>query len=384
MKHLSSHGGGYITKMSQTSQPNTPTKYVLTEGVKQCFNKPKYWDGGILSGLVEDDIRKMINSAGISYVLMQGWNCCCSRWGTKYSYTDSLLFEPFNVGRKFIHSKKDRPEHQATNRNVARILVRFLTKLICMIVNNEIDWSPEWFGTTRHGVYYNEDMEVRYVASRILRDDRYIYDGLYSGESRDLQDNNDITEYQKAQGKRMVALWALHKYIEDFMRVWFKTAEGCKKGTCAKEKFIRAFIKGENEEVEGRLLNLWLESYREIKELRADETIQRQIFKQKSMKLKTETKQGLSYCEFGIADTQFMIDELELQLEKKKMLLIKHKESEEAHQDQRGAFMLPEVCKEVWGVYQDSGELHGEKIFNNPSTNTIRVINALVCAMNKN
>ena len=223
-------------------------------------------------------------------------------------------------------------------------------------------------------------MEIRYVASRILDDGRYIYERWEDQLPLDIFTPDISTTERK--GREMICHWALHKYIEDFMRVWFTTASTCKKGTHAKNKFYKAFIKNQDEEVENKLIDMWIEAEREIKNDRATEKINRKINKEKSTHLKVETRWGIINTGLDINYMEYNISLLEEDLKKKKNKLANKKQIYEQHLHQRGAFILPEVCKELWKVYQESKEVHGEKLFNNPSNNTIRIVQALRCVTN--
>ena len=289
---------------------------------------------------------------------------------------DSLGQYPFSPTVRWIHQYTDHPRHPATSKERGDIMVRFIVKLLSCNLNGEIQWWPDWFAFSGNE-YYLEESEIKRVALRVHE---HHWDAiqcptehLFMGDSL------------KA---RILSRWAFAKYIELIMRMWFDTYtrdEPCKPRVHGKTRFYAGFVKvNEYRERDDKikaehekLMEIYMGAEQDVKKMRHEMREKKRIDKEKSTKLKKQTKWTLRMGPWLMRYKQEGID-LEMKKLQKKMDKYNKLKSEYIDAEhQRSAFILPEVCKGIWNVYQESEEVHGERIFHRPSGNTVRLVQVL-------
>lgn len=287
-----------------------------------------------------------------------------------------------------FQSRNDIEDHPATSVKQGRVLERTILKMLDAIAINRLAWSPNWVP-----FFDYEDIDTKYWDMEVLERREIgvlttMYRHLAGGSAEEQIALSQMTDYEVFQAKEGYREWALSKFIENFMRRWFTSYTGdpqrdgdtCKKRARGKTRFRWAFCEGPTApaaDVVEMLMGIYEEAECEINDEATKRKKQYKIDRERSTVLARRVKNTILWTDRHEARLVERIEEAEQELER---LKVKKKEDERTRDwcyNQRAAFLMPLVSKDLWNIFKESGENAGERVFERPSNTTVRMVQVL-------
>jgi len=311
-------------------------------------------------------------------------------------------WQMFHTNDRVCEISKGR--HPKTSMKVQEQLITFITKAIEEIVDGRLDWSPNWYNSG-NAVPDGEWTEMREILRVLHEVDPYYshqLNNMYDFYAKDFIVPEDVNIFKMPNKESAYAMttWAFVKFLENFARQWFTSywdssmkwasphvafcEEPCPRGSHAKTRFCQAFLFGwMDREVIDKLCTLFDDANKECKVQQKSKKLRMEKERKRAVALCQNTKGTIRYMErnkIPWADEKIEIIEQALALAKKKRA--KYQDELDNALNQRGAFLLPCVCKEMWNYYKEKDENAGERLFENKSANTIVAVQILKSVCN--
>ena len=287
-----------------------------------------------------------------------------------------------------FQSRNDIEDHPATSVKQGRVLERTILKMLDAIAINRLAWSPNWVPFVDFQDVDTKGWDMEVLERREIGVLTTMYRHLAGGSAEEQIALSQMTDFQVFEAKEGYPEWALSKFIENFMRCWFtsytgdphRDGETCKKRARGKTRFRWAFCEGPTApaaDVAEMLMGIYEEAECEINDEATKRKKQYKIDRERSTVLARRVKNTLLWTGYKENRLDERISEMQQELER-----LNGKKKEELRvrdwcENQRAAFLMPLVSKDLWNVFKESGENAGERVFERPSNTTVRMVQVL-------
>lgn len=334
-------------------------------------------------GYVENSVTMRLKVVLVHYTtdryIRRGWmdDCCLGKALSGPEFKHQLL-----------HSEKDIEGHPATSVKQGRVLERTILKMLDAIRDDRLAWKPNWVPFVDFENIDTKDWDMEVLERREIGVLTSMYRRLGWGGAEEQITLSQMTDYEVFQAKEGFREWALSKFIENFMRQWFSSYTGdprrggetCKKRAHGKTRFRWAFCEGPtapSADVAEMLMGIYEEVECEINDEAAKRKKQNKINRERSTVLAHKVKVNLHWADRSEINLEARISGMEQELERLKSKRKEVRKERDWCENQRAAFLMPLVSKDLWNVFKESGENAGERVFERPSNTTVRMVQVL-------
>jgi len=329
------------------------------------------------------------------------------RWMPKGCLGKALDGREYKI--PLLQYRNDIEGHPATSARHGWVLERTILKMLDAIWGDRLEWTPNWVPFVEIADLDTTDLDTKdwdmeVIERREIGHLTFMYRQLgwnggappegwgspqaelaHINEQIALSSKTDFEVFEENEGYRE---WALSKFIENFMRQWFtsytgdphRDGETCKKRVHGKTRFRWAFCEGPSApspDVVEMLMGMYEEAEEEEAVEAAKRKKQNKIDRQRSTVLAWRVKNTLIWSGQKKAKLASRITLFEQQLEYLKAKMKQEEDVSDWCDNQRAAFLMPLVSKDLWNIFKESKENAGERVFECPSNTTVCMVRAL-------
>ena len=363
-----------LTEIEQTLRDLT-----LLDGVRQFCVSTKAQLQGYVENSVTMRLKVVLEHYTTNRYIRRGW----MPKGCLGKALDSPEFK-----LPLFQSRNDIEGHPATSTKQGRVLERTILKMLGAIKDNRLVWSPNWVPFFDFEDLDTKDWDMEVLERREIGVLTSIYRHTAGTSAEEQIALSQTTDFQIFQAKEGYREWALSKFLENFMRQWFtsytgdprRDGETCKKRAHGKTRFRWAFCEGPTApaaDVVEMLMGMYEEAEGEINDEATKNKKQNKINRERSTVLAQRVKVNLHWADRSEINLDARISGMEQELERLKGKKKEVRKERDWCENQRAAFLMPLVSKDLWNVFKESGENAGERVFERPSNTTVRMVQVL-------